>query len=136
MKATYRCRCSRVRGRGGFFEDCIDHSMQMQGKYEQHCVHHDEGLTHKAVEWVCEHAFVKGEPNMRAQSICEWVNNHLLSSSQLPPYFPCSISLHTVVCWLHHLGFSHKKGVYSNGYEREDKNRKEFLKVMNELRMT
>ena len=30
----------------------------------RYCVYHDEALNHKAAEWVREHAFVKGEPNM------------------------------------------------------------------------
>ena len=29
-------------------------------------VHHDEALNQKAAEWVHEHTFVKGEPNMMA----------------------------------------------------------------------
>ena len=111
----------------------------MQGKYERHCVHYDEALNDKATEWVREHAFVKGEPNMTAESFCEWVNNGLLPSSQLPPHFPRSISLQTAVRWLHHLGLklvSHKKGVYIDGHEREDVvcDRKPFLKVLDELR--
>ena len=107
--------------------------------YERHCVYHDEALNHKAAEWVREHAFVKGELNMTAQSFCDWVNNDLLPSSHLPPHFPRSISLRTAVCWLHHLGFkpvSHKKGMYIDGHEREDvvSHRKSLLKTLHDLR--
>ena len=129
------------RYRKDFFENEGEFSQQMQGKYERHCVYHDETLNHKAAEWVREHAFKKGEPNMTAQTFCEWVNNSLLPSSHLPPHFPRSISLRTAIRWLHHLGFnpvSHRKGVYIDGHEREDvvRHRKEFLKVMDELRRT
>ena len=68
-------------------------------------------------------AFVKGQPNMTAQSFCDWVNSELLISSHLPPFPPREISMRTAVRWLHHLGFklvSHKKGVYIDGHERED----------------
>ena len=73
---------------------------------------YNEGLNHKAAEWVHEHAFVKGQPNMTAQSFCDWTNNTLLLSSHLPPHSPHTVSLRTAVRWLHHLGFkpvSHKK---------------------------
>ena len=83
-----------------------------QGKYERHCVYHDETLNLKAAEWVRENAFMKGKPNMTAQTFCDWINNSLLVSSHLPPFFPREISLRTAVRWLHHLGFkpvSHKK---------------------------
>ena len=109
------------RYRNDFFANEGHFPIQLQGKYEGHCVHHDEAMNHKAAEWVREHAFVKGEPNMTAQSFCEWVNNDLIPSSHLPPHFPPSTSLRTAVRWLHHLGFkqvSHKKGVYIDGHER------------------
>ena len=68
-----------------FFENQGDFSVQLQGKYERHCVHHDEALNRKAAEWVREHAFVRGEPNMTAQSFCDWVNNSLLPSNHISP---------------------------------------------------
>ena len=109
-----------------------------QGTYERHTVYNDEHLYHTAAEWVKENAFVKGRPNMTAQSFCDWVNGELLISSHLPPVFPQEISLRTAVRWLHHLGFkpvSHKKGVYNDGHEREDimKHRKDLLKTLNDL---
>ena len=78
---------------------------------------------------------------MNAAAFCEFINNKLLPSSHLPPFFPRSVSLRTVVRWLRHLGFKprgHKKGVYIDGHEREDvvKHREEYLKVMEELRKT
>jgi hypothetical protein len=123
------------RYRNDFFENKGEFTIQQQGKYERHCVYHDEALNHKAAEWVREHAFVKGEPNMTSQSFCDWVNKDLLPSS---PHFPRSISLRTAVRWLHHLGFkpvSHKKGVYIDGHEREDvvRHRKSLLKALHDL---
>lgn len=63
-----------------------------------------------------------------------------MTLSQITPlFFPREISLLTAIQWLHHLGFkpvSHKKGVYIDGYEREDvvKHHNELLKVFHELR--
>ena len=65
---------------------------------------------------------VKGRPNMTVQSFCDWINNNLLISSHLSPYFSREISAWIAVCWLHHLGFkpvSHKV-IYINSHERED----------------
>jgi hypothetical protein len=102
-------------------------------------MYHDETLNLKAAEWVRENTFVKGRPNMTAQTFCDWINNSLLVSSHLPPFFPREISLRTAVRWLHHLGFkpvSHKKGVYIDGHEREDvvRHRKKLLKTLHDLR--
>ena len=129
------------RHRNDFFGNEGKLTLSRQGKYERHCVYHDEDLNRKAREWVRENAFKKGEPNMNAAGFCEFVNNKLLPSSYLPPYFPRLISLRTAIRWLRHLGFkprSHKKGVYIDGHEREDvvKHRVEYLKVMEELRKT
>ena len=69
--------------------------------------------TIKLLSGSTQHAFVKGEPNMTADSFRDWVNNTILSFSHLQPHFPSSISLRTAVHWLHYLGFkpvSHKKG--------------------------
>ena len=101
-------------------------------------MYHDEHLNHRAAEWVRAHAFVKGEPNMTAQSFCDWINSDLLVSSHLPPFFPREISLRTSIRWLHHLGFrpvSHKKGVYIDGHEREDvvRHRESLLKILHDL---
>ena len=116
-------------------------SESKQGKYERHCVYHDEDLNRKAREWVRENAFKKVEPNMNAAAFCEFVNNQLLPSSHLTPFFPRTVSFRTAIRWLRHLDFkprSHKKGVYIDGHERDDvvQHRKEYLKVMEELRKT
>ena len=120
-----------------FFENQGDFSVQLQGKYERHCVHHDEALNRKVGSRTrfCS----GGGPNMTAQSFCDLVNNSLLPSSHLQPHFPRSISVRTAIRWLHHLGFkqvSHKKGVYIDGHKREDvvRHRKSFLKTLGELR--
>ena len=110
-----------------------------QGKYECHFVYHDERLNHKTAEWVKAHVFVKGEPNMMAQSFCDWVNSDLLVASHLPPFFPKEISLRMSIRWLYHLGFkpvSHKKGVYINGHKCEDviKHHQTLLKTLQQLR--
>ena len=79
------------RYRNDFFQNEGHFTIPMQGKYERHCIYHGEGLNHKAAEWVREHAFVKGQPNMTAQSFCDWTKNTLLPSSHLPPHFPRTV---------------------------------------------
>ena len=106
--------------RNDFFNNKGSLSEFRQGKYERHCVYHNEDVNKKAREWVRENGFKKGEPNMTAASFCEYVNSTLLPSSHLPPFFPRTVSLRTAIRWLHHLGFkprSHKKGVYIDGHE-------------------
>lgn len=127
------------RHRNDFYKNKGSLTESRRGKYERHCIYHDEDINQKAREWVRENAFKKGEPNMTAAAFCQHANNHLLPSSHLPPFFPRSISLKTSIRWLHHLGFkprSHKKGVYIDGHEREDvvKHRGTYLKTMDELR--
>ena len=129
------------RHRNDFFGNEGKLTLSRQGKYKRHCVYHNKDLNRKAREWVGENAFKKGEPNMNAAGFCEFVNNKLLPSSYLPPYFPRLVSLRTAIRWLCHLGFkprSHKKGVYIDGHEREDvvKHKVEYLKTMEELRKT
>ena len=53
--------------RNDFFANKGSLTPLKQGKYERHCVYHEDHLNHKAAEWVRAHAFVKGEPNMTAQ---------------------------------------------------------------------
>ena len=112
-----------------------------QGKYERVTIYRDEELNEAAAKWVRENAFTKGKPNMTAQSFCQWANEELLPSSQLPPHFPWRISLRTAVRWLHYLGFkpvSHRKGVYIDGHERDDvvKHRANYLRTMAGLQAT
>ena len=109
--------------RNNFFDNKGYLSESRRGKYDRHCIYHDEDMNQKAREWVRVNALKKGAANITATAFCEYVNNHLLPSSHLPPFFPQSVSLRTAIRWLHHLGFkpkSHQKGVYIDGHERED----------------
>ena len=54
----------------------------------------DEEVNKRAAEWVRGNTFVKGRPNMTAQSFCVWVNKHLLPSCHLAPHFPRSVLPH------------------------------------------
>ena len=113
----------------------------MRGRYERFCLFNDENIKLEASMWVRQNAHKKGAANMTASSFCEWVNNDLLPSSTLPPYFPRAISVRTATRWLHRLGYrpmSHKKGAYVDGHERDDvvAYRKEHLKKLDELRGT
>ena len=122
---------------------CVDTGMtfsRMKGVSQPNCKGStsntvDEALNHKAAEWVREHAFVKGEPNMTFQSFCDWINNHLLPFSHLPPHFPCLVALQTAVRCLRFKPVSHKKGAYIDGHECEDvvKHRESLLKTLHDL---
>lgn len=62
-------------------------------------------------------------PSMRVRAFYQWVNGSLLPFSNLPLFFPPSITFITATRWLHRLGYrpkSHKKGTYVNGHERQD----------------
>ena len=94
-----------------------------QGKHAHLFILDDEGLRHKAAEWVRANSTTKGKPNMTGAKFCTWVNTHLLPNAQLPPGCPQQIQTRTAIKWLHHLGFrpqSHKKSIYIDGHERDD----------------
>ena len=94
-----------------------------QGKHARLFILDDEGLRHKAAEWVRTNATAKGRPNMTGAKFCTWVNTHLLPNAELPPGCPLQIQPRTSIKWLHHLGFrpqSHKKSIYIDGHERAD----------------
>ena len=110
-------------------------------KYKRFCLFNDETLRLQAAMWVRENAVKKGAPNLVAREFCQWVNNELLPSSDLPPNLPRDITVRTATRWLHRLGFrptSHKKGAYVDGHEREDvvAHRKKFLDEIKTLRDT
>ena len=110
-----------------------------QGKHERIHILNDESLRERVSQWVREHAFMKGSPNMNASMLCEFVNSTLLPCHHLPPNFPRNIALRTAIRWLHNkLGFkpmSRKKGIYIDGHEREDviKDRNSFLNEIHSL---
>ena len=105
------------------------------------CILNDEGLRERASEFVRANAFENGEPNMTSISSLKFVNNELLPSHHLSAHFPRIVSLRTAMSWLHNLAFkpvSHRKGIYSDGHEREDvvKHRDEYLKTLHVLEQT
>lgn len=96
---------------------------EKRGKHKRVCLFNDEDLRLRASMWVRENAVNKSGPNMTARDFCQWVNETLLPSSSLPPFFPRSITVITATRWLHRLGYrpkSHKKGAYVDGHERQD----------------
>lgn len=122
-----------------FFENRGRFKDEARGKYKRFCLFNDESLRLQASMWIRENAVKKGAPNLVARSFCQWVNNELLPSSDLPPNLPRSITVRTANRWLHRLGFrptSHKKGAYVDGHERDDvvAHRKKFLNEMKSLR--
>ena len=112
-----------------------------QGKYARLFILDDEGLRHKAAEWVRTNATAKGKPNMNGAKFCTWVNTHLLPHAELPPGSPQQIQTRTAIKWLHHLGFrpqSHKKSIYIDGHEQDDvvEYRKLYLRKLDILSST
>ena len=92
-RATFLCN-------DGCFPDSL------QGKYQRNgVVWQNEELNKDLRQYVRENANVKGEPNMTTASLCQWVNNELLSNHVLEPGFPRKISIDTARRWLHHLEF-------------------------------
>ena len=101
----------------------------------------DENLCFEASMWVRQNSCKEGSSKMTAQFFCQWVNDDLLPSRNLPPELPRSISVVTATRWLERLGFhpqSPKKGSYVDGHEHEDviKSRDQYLKVISELKAT
>ena len=68
-----------------------------QGKHARLIILDDEGLRHKAAEWVRTNATAKGKPNMTGEKFCAWVNTHLLPGAQLPPGCPQQIQPRTAI---------------------------------------
>ena len=112
----------------------------MRGKYQRACLFNEESLRLQAAMWVRENAVRKGAPNLVAWEFCQWVNNELLPSSDLPLNLSCSIGVRTATRWLRRLGLrfhptSHEKGAYVDCHECDDvaTHRKEFLEEMKTL---
>ena len=129
------------RYRKEFYENKGHFKEEKRGKYQRQCLFNDENLRMEAAMFVRENGCKKGEANLNAKLFCQWVNNDLLPSSDLPPNLPRMISVRTATRWLHRLGFrklGHKKGAYVDGHEREDvvAYRREYLDVMKDLRDT
>ena len=89
-------------------------SCSIQGKHSRPYVLDDENCRKKALSWLRESAYKKGQPNMTAATFAAWVNTDLLPNSHLSPGFPRSITPRTARKWLHDLGFSprqYRKGL-------------------------
>ena len=123
-------------------QDFIQHGEvpeSKQGKYQRSGVlWSSEELNEKVSKFVREHAAVKGEPNLKTATFCEWVNEDLLPNSSLEPGFPRKISIETARKWLHELGFevlTPAKGMFFDGHERDDvvEYRGQFLRKMIEI---
>ena len=110
-----------------------------QGKYQcSGVLWSSEELNEKASTFVQKHAAVKGEPNLKTATFCEWVNQDLLPNTSLEPGFPRKISIETARKWLHELGFkvlTPAKGMFFDGHERDDvvEYRGNFLRKMIEV---
>ena len=89
---------------------------------------HEEDFQLAARTFVCENAYIKGEPNMTVAKFAEWVATS----------YNTKVHPETARRWLYELGFSrvhHQKGVYFDGHDRADvvAYRNSFLAQMEEL---
>ena len=123
------------RYRKEFYENKGHFKEEKRGKYQRHCLFNNENLRMEAAMFIRENGCKKGEANFNAKFFCQWVNNEMLPSSDVPPNLPRMISVRTATCWLHRLSFhklGHKKGAYVDGHEREHvaAYRQEYLDVI------
>ena len=115
---------------------------EKRGKYVRYDALDDEEYRDMGLEWIHNHAYVKGKPNMTAEDFCSWVNSNLLPRVlENHASAPSKITVRTARRWLHKLGFeqvSSKKGVYIDGHERADvvEYRKLYLKKLDILAST
>ena len=73
----------------------------------------DESFREEAKQYVRDHGYVKGEPNMTLQQFVDWVKQTQC----------IDICTSTASLWLHDMGFGYRqfsKGVHFDGHERED----------------
>ena len=63
-------------------------SESVKGKYERFSLFSNEDVHLEVSMWVQENAHKKGDTNMTAASLSQFVNDHLLPSSTLPPNYP------------------------------------------------
>ena len=85
----------------------------------------DENFKLVASEYVREHGYVKGAPNLTLTDFISWVVKE----------WEVDVSPETARRWLHQMGFSYRqfsKGIYFDGHEREDvvKERKKYVEIM------
>ena len=119
-----------------------DFNEDYRGTHKRYCVVMDEQYRDTSLQWIREHASVKGESNMVVFDFCNWVNGTLLPMvREHHPNIPPNVSMRTACRWLHKLGFkpsSTRKGVYIDGHERDDviEYRKLYLKRLEILSMT
>ena len=86
------------------------------------CDIHDKEFIVETRLFVKTNACKKGAPNLTSEMFRDWVNRE----------FSETVTART---WLHRLGFSHHKGVYFDGHERDDvvEYRRTFVDALNEI---
>lgn len=85
----------------------------------------DRGFHLSAQQFMREHGYVKGKPNLTLSQFTAWVKEE------------CGVEVceETARRWLHEMGFTYRqfpKGVYFDGHEREDvvEDRKAYLNTL------
>ena len=82
----------------------VSFSDSVKENYERFSLFNDEEIHLEASMWVQEKAYQKGDANMTAASLFQFVYDHLLPTSTLPPNYPSIITVQSRTCWLHRLG--------------------------------
>ncbi len=85
----------------------------------------DENFRQEAKQYVLDHGYIKGKPNLTLQQFVSWVKDQ----------HGTDVCTSTASLRLHDMGFSHKqfsKGVYFDGHERDDviEDRKSYLETL------
>ena len=108
-------------------DDALENElMSSKGKHPKWIsLMHDENFQLKATEYVREHGYTKGVPNLTLADFILWVAEE----------WKVEICQETARCWLHKMGFSYRqfsKGIYFDGHERDDvvQDRKEYVAIM------
>ena len=85
LNYSQRTICIR---RQDFYNNQGHFTKSRQGKHACLFILDDEGLRHKAAEWIRVNCTTKGKPNMTAADFSTWVNTHLLLDTELPTRMP------------------------------------------------
>ena len=97
-------------------DECItDMLSSNRGIHDEHLdsLLHDKDFCLAARQYVWKHACRKGAPNLTSQMFAKWIETE----------YNIKIHERTARKWLTKLGFSqihHQKGVYFDGYDRDD----------------
>ena len=107
--------------------ECLETELSSnRGKHPKiESLFHDKTFQLEAREYVREHAYKRGEPNLTVHQFMKWIQDT----------WEVEVCEETIRLWLHKLGFTYKqfsKGVYFDRHERSDvvEHRKAYLEAL------